>query len=46
MIEKPTMSREIKVNVKFRNPLPVALKDGKFLIAGSSLPKTLELKVG
>lgn len=46
MHDKPAMSREVRATVKFRNPLPLSLKDGKFFIAGSSLPKTLEIKVG
>jgi len=46
MHDKPAISREVRATVKFRNPLPLSLKDGKFFIAGSALPKTLEIKVG
>lgn len=46
MTDKPIRGQEIRAYLKFTNPLPVALKNGKFLIAGSSLPKTLEIKVG
>lgn len=42
----PIKSKEAHATVTFKNPLPVSLKNGKFIIAGSSLLKTLEIKVG
>lgn len=45
MNEKPQKGREVEVTVKFKNPLPLPIKDGKFLITGSSIPKTIQIKV-
>lgn len=46
MHDKPQKGREVEVTAKLKNPLPLSIKDGKFLITGSSIPKTLQIKVG
>jgi len=37
---------EVRAALNFTNPLPIPLKKGKFFVASSILPNTLEIKVG
>lgn len=46
IIDKSILFQEGEAILKFRNPLPVPLNNGKFFITGLSMPKTLEIKVG